>query len=136
MEETIEFLKSFHFTNAAWVLVIPVSLMGFDVLTGYLNAWLKGEVRSHRMREGLVKKFGEITILVIGKLFEFGLNLPMYIMNVISLYIILMELVSISENLDKLGVPIPKFFKKGLGNVEHTILNDDLPSNKNDKKEG
>lgn len=135
MEETIEFLKSFHFTNAVWVLLIPVSLMGFDVLTGYLNAWLKGEVESYRMREGLVKKVGEITILVIGKLFEFGLNLPTYIMNVISLYIILMELVSISENLDKLGVPIPKFFKKGLGKVEHTILHDDL-STQNDEKEG
>ena len=69
MEETIEFLKSFHFTNAVWVLLIPVSLMGFDVLTGYLNAWLKGEVKSYRMREGLVKKVGEITILVIGKRF-------------------------------------------------------------------
>lgn len=135
MEETIAFLKSFHFTNAVWVLLIPVSLMGFDVLTGYLNAWLKGEVKSYRMREGLVKKVGEITILVIGKLFEFGLNLPTYIMNVISLYIILMELVSISENLDKLGVPIPKFFKKGLGKVEYTIFNDDLPD-KNDEKEG
>lgn len=136
MEETMEFLKSFHFTNAVWVLLIPVSLMGFDVLTGYLNAWLKGEVKSYRMREGLAKKVGEITILVIGKIFEFGINLPTYIMNMISLYIILMELVSISENLDKLGVPIPKFFKKGIGKIEDTVLNDDISDKNNKNKEG
>ena len=69
MEEAINFLKGFHFTNAIWVLTIPVILMTLDVLTGYLNAWVKSEVRSCRMREGLVKKFGEIVILVIGKLF-------------------------------------------------------------------
>lgn len=121
MEETIEFLKSFEFTNAVWVLAIPLALMGLDVLTGYLNAWVKGEIKSHRMREGLVKKFGEITILVIGKLFEYGIKLPTYVMNLVSFYVIIMELVSITENLVKLGVPIPKFFTKGLGK-----LNDDL----------
>lgn len=135
MEEAIEFLERFHFTNAIWVLVIPVCLMGIDILTGYLNAWVKGEVRSYRMREGLVKKCGEILILVIGKLFEFGLGLPVYLMNLISLYIILMELVSIAENLDKMGVPIPKFFKKGLGDLQDTIQNEDL-TNENKKKEG
>ena len=136
MEEAIEFLESFHFTNAMWVLLIPISLMGIDVFTGYLNAWRKGEVKSYRMREGLVKKCGEIMILVIGKLFEFGLGLPDYIMNLISLYIILMELVSIAENLDKMGVPIPHFFRKGLGKLNDTIQNDELPIDRKDEKEG
>lgn len=130
MEETLEFLKSFHFTNAVWVLLIPMTLMGIDVITGYLNAWIKGEIKSYRMRQGLVKKVGEISILVIGKLFEFGLSLPKYLMNLISFYIIIMELVSISENLVKIGVPIPKFFRKGLGKLEDTIVNDDLPKKK------
>lgn len=126
MEEAIEFLEKFHFTNAIWVLLIPLTLMLIDVLTGWLNAWLKGEIKSYRMREGLVKKCGEIMILIIGELFEFGLGLPMYIMSLISLYIIMMELVSIAENLDKMGVPIPHFFKKGLGKLNDTIQNDDL----------
>lgn len=134
MEETMAFLKSFHFTNAVWVLLIPVSLMGLDVITGYLKACIKHEVRSSRMREGLAKKFGEITILIIGKLFEYGLGIPTYIMNIISLYIIIMELVSIAENLDKMGVPIPKFVKKRLGDVEEKMLND-APNSKDDGKE-
>lgn len=137
MEETMTFLKSFHFTNAVWVLLIPVTLMGIDVITGYLKACVKHEVKSSRMREGLAKKFGEITILIIGKLFEYGLGIPKYILNIISLYIIIMELVSIAENLDKMGVPIPKFVKKRLGDIEDTVMNDDLPDKKDSKeKEG
>lgn len=126
MEEAINFLKGFHFTNAVWVLTIPVTLMSIDVVTGYLNAWVKGEVKSCKMREGLVKKFGEIVILVIGKLFEFGLSLPSYIMNLISLYIVAMELLSITENLNKMGVPIPKFFRRGIGELTSTIQNEDF----------
>lgn len=126
MEEAINFLKGFHFTNAVWVLTIPVTLMTIDVVTGYLNAWVKGEVKSCKMREGLVKKFGEIVILVIGKLFEFGLSLPAYIMNLISLYIVAMELLSITENLNKMGVPIPKFFRRGIGELTNTIQNEDF----------
>lgn len=134
MEEAIKFLETFHFTNAVWVLVIPLSLMLIDVLTGWLNAWLKGEVKSYRMREGLVKKCGEIMILIIGELFEFGLGLPVYIMSLISLYIILMELVSIAENLDKMGVPIPRFFSKGLGKLNETIQHEDLPNKSKETK--
>lgn len=135
MEETMDFLKSFQFTNAVWVLLIPVSLIGFDVITGYLKAYVKREIKSSRMREGLVKKFGEIVILLIGKIFEFGLDIPKPIMNIVSLYIIIMELVSITENLDEMGVPIPKFLKKRLDDVEDKILNDD-PNAKDDEKEG
>ena len=36
-----------------------------------------------------------------------------------------MELISICENLDKMGVPIPKFIKKALRNAEYKIQNDD-----------
>lgn len=133
MEDVIELLKNFHFTNAIWVLMIPVSLMGIDVLTGYLTAWIRHDVKSARMRQGLVKKCGEIFVLIIGKIFEYGLGLPAIIMNAISFYIILMELVSVTENLDKMGVPIPKFFKSGLHKINDTVQNEDLP---NKKEEG
>lgn len=134
MEDVINLLKDFHFTNAIWVLTIPISLMGIDVLTGYLNAWIHHDVKSYRMRQGLVKKCGEMLVLIIGKLFEWGLGLPTMIMNAISSYIILMELVSITENLDAIGVPIPKFFKKGLYKISDKIQNEDLP-NTDDKEE-
>jgi hypothetical protein len=41
-----------------------------------------------------------------------------------------MELVSIFENLDKMGVPIPKFVKKALRNASYKLENEDNPLNK------
>lgn len=125
MDNAIELLKSLKFTNAFWVLIAPLVLMGADVVTGYLSAWVKGKVKSCVMRSGLVKKFGEITVLCLGKMFEFALGLPEIVMTVISGYIILMELVSIMENLIKMGVSVPKFVQKALTQTANEIQNDD-----------
>lgn len=134
MDNAIELLKSLRFTNALWVIMVPLVLMGLDVITGYLSAWVKHEVKSCVMRKGLVKKFGEITVLCIGKLFEVALELPSLVMSMISGYIILMELVSIMENLIKMGVPVPKFVRKALTQTANEIQNDD-PTKTNGKEE-
>lgn len=114
-------LESVKFVNEVWVFIIPGVLMAIDILTGSLNAWAKSNFKSFKMREGLVKKCGEITILAIGQLFTIGLVLPTYIMSAISFYIIFMELISICENLQKMGVPIPKFIKKALDDTEKAL---------------
>lgn len=112
-----------QFTNAYWVLFLPCALMVLDVLTGVTHAWMTGHLKSYRMREGLGRKAGELTILVMGALFTAAISLPPYIMGFFSLYIVVMELVSICENLKKLGIPIPKFVDRALGNIENKIQN-------------
>lgn len=112
-----------QFTNAYWVLFLPCALMALDVLTGVTHAWMTGHLKSYRMREGLGRKAGELTILVMGALFTAAISLPPYIMGFFSLYIVVMELVSICENLKKLGIPIPKFIDRALGNIENKIQN-------------
>jgi phage-related holin len=67
------------------------------------------------MREGLGRKCGELIALIAFELLTVGLNLPKYIITGISVYIIFMELVSLLENLEKLGVPLPSFVHKALG---------------------
>lgn len=84
------------------------------------------------MRAGLGKKIGEIVIIVIGELFSYGVGLPEYIINGVILYIVFMEFMSILENLDKLGVPIPKNIKKALNNISE----DDLQKLAEKLKEG
>lgn len=111
--------------------------MAIDILTGSLNAWAKSAFKSFKMREGLVKKCGEITILAIGQLFTVGLVLPTYIMSGISFYIIFMELISICENLQKMGVPIPKFIKKALDDTEKALEEkESVNSKKEDTDDG
>lgn len=116
-----DFIKNINFASATWVFAIPTALMAIDCITGLLNAWAKDEIKSAKMRQGLVKKFGEIVILVMGEMFTAGFTLPSYIMSGVSAYVIFMEFVSICENLDKMGVPIPRFIKKSLDTAQDAI---------------
>lgn len=118
-------LQLFQSTNNYRVLIVPFALIVFDYITGISHAWATGHLKSYRMREGLNKKVGEITMIIIGCLFNWALNVPKYVIYGIVLYVIIMELISICENLDKMGVPIPKFIKKALRNAEYKIQNDD-----------
>lgn len=120
-----EMLQMFQSTSNYRVLIVPFALMVFDFITGISHAWATGHLKSYRMREGLNKKVGEITMIIIGCLFNWALNVPKYVIYGIVLYVIIMELISICENLDKMGVPIPKFIKKALRNAEYKIQNDD-----------
>lgn len=121
MNTLSEVMENVKFVNEVWVFVIPGILMAIDILTGSLNSWSKGDFKSYKMRQGLVKKCGEVTILGIGELFTIGMILPTYIMSGISFYIIFMELISICENLQKMGVPIPKFIRKALSDTEKAL---------------
>lgn len=132
METLKDLVTQFNFQNETYVVVIPLILMCLDIMTGLINAWIKGEVDSSKLRKGLGKKLGEIICILIGEIFVVGFGLTAYIAAGVSIYIIVMELISICENLEKLGVPIPKFIKKALM-VANTEINED--GKKDDTKE-
>ena len=119
-------LDRIHFTSGLWVLLLPLALMGLDIITGLVKAWSNEDFKSKKMRTGLSKKIGEIAIIVIGELFQYSLTLPTYIMTCVSLYISFMELMSNVENLNELGVPLPAFLTKVLQSVDDSLKNDDL----------
>lgn len=131
MEEIKELLNTFHFTNDIWTVMLPVILMAIDIITGITNAWIKNELNSSVLRKGLGKKLGEITAILIGEIFVIGFGLTSLVADGISLYVIIMELISICENLEKLGVPIPKFIKNALATANKDIKDDE----KDDKEE-
>lgn len=131
MEGFLELVSQFRFRNEIWVLFIPLALMAIDVVTGIVKAWVNKDFKSAVMRTGLGKKAGEIVILVVGELVSYGLLLPAAVMNGVSFYIIFMEAVSVLENVDKLGVPIPKFVKDAINNVDSTLQGTDK-ENRND----
>lgn len=126
METTLEILSNFHFRNEFWVLFLPVGLMGVDFLTGLLYAWNTGSFKSKKMRAGLTKKVGEILILIIGELLSYGLNIPGVIMDGISAYILIMEGMSIFENLKKMGVPIPAFVSKAISVIDAALKEEEV----------
>lgn len=131
--ETFKELGQLKFTKELWLFIIPGTLMLIDFLTGLINAWVKKEIKSSKMREGLGKKCGESFVLIIGQIFTVGISLPVYFLVGLSGYIILMELISICENLDKLGVPVPGWIKKSLKSYRDKIQNDPNNQREEDK---
>lgn len=125
MEEILQVASQFHFRNELWVLFIPLGLMAVDVFTGIIKAWAHNDFQSAIMRAGLAKKAGEIMILVVGELMAYGLMLPNIIMNCVSFYIIFMEVMSILENADELGIPVPKFVRDVINNVDDKLQHGD-----------
>ena len=124
--EIINIVKALNFTSFVWMITLPTAMMAFDVVTGLIKAWINHDFQSAIMRAGLAKKAGELLIIVMGLLFTHGMGLPTYILSCVSLYIILMELMSIVENLDKIGCPLPKALKDVINNVGHSIQEDDI----------
>ena len=125
MEEIIRFVEQFNFRNEWWVLFTPLIFMAVDIVTGVAKAWVGKRFKASVMRAGLGKKAGEIAVLVIGELLSYALVLPDIVMSLTSFYIIFMEFVSICENVDELGVPIPKFVKDVINNANEQLQHGD-----------
>lgn len=120
-----EILTHLQFTSPTWVYALPLILMGVDILTGLVNACFKEKnFQSSVMRAGLTKKVGEISIIVVAIVCTYGLGIPTAVMKAIVAYIVFMELMSIFENADKMGVPLPKFVKDLVNNINDSIQND------------
>lgn len=124
--ELLEVFKELHFQSMFWLLMLPSAMMAIDVITGLMGAWIRKDFQSTKMRSGLAKKAGELLVILIGILFTYGMGIPQQILSCISLYIILMELMSVIENLDQLGVPVPKVIKDVINNVGTAVRDDEM----------
>lgn len=110
-----ELIQNIHFTNIWWAILAPMILIIIDVLTGLVIAWRNGDFKSSIMRTGLSKKFGELVYVLVGILTKFALGTELILYFAVG-YICLMELSSLAENCEKLGVPINSKLKDKLNN--------------------
>ena len=122
----MDLLRELHFAGKVWILLLPCVCMAFDILTGLLFAWVSKTFQSARMRAGLAKKVGELSYIILGCVAAYALGIPLYIAMAISVYIDFMELMSIMENCDHLGVPLPGFVRRVVNNVNQSLQEDDL----------
>ena len=63
----------------------------------------------------------EMVIIFLTALICFVLQMPHQVIVVVAFYMVLMETISIMENLDKIGVPIPSWIEKSLNNVADSV---------------
>ena len=123
MEELLQFVSQFDFRNEWWVLITPLIFMGVDIITGVVKAWVNKNFEASIMRTGLGKKAGEVAILIAVELLSYALNLPDIVKNCVSFYIIFMEVMSVLENANALGIPIPKFVRDAINNANDQLQN-------------
>lgn len=106
-----------HFATKSFVLIVPMILMLVDILTGFVNAWRNHDIQSSKLRDGIVHKFGEIIIIVLAIFLQFSIGLPKEVTMFASVYIIIMEIISILENVSKMGVQVPEWLTRRLKNA-------------------
>ena len=106
-----------HFANSAYIILVPAVLMVIDIIVGILNAWKSKAIKSSKLRDGIVHKFDELIIIIVALFLQFTLGLPREIPVFSATYIIIMELISILENLSMSGVKVPEWVTKRLANA-------------------
>ncbi len=105
-----------------WMIVLIV-IMALDYITGMMASAMKKEISSKKGLLGILKKTSYLLVVCVatavdwifihtGGIFEIELPQKMTVTIIICIWLIINELISILENLDKMSVPLPRFLKK------------------------
>ena len=111
------FIQLFLKTEIRRVLLIMAIVIVIDIVTGLINAFLQKELNSTKMREGLVKKFYEFVIVLIGYLLDVLLSTGTTVCIAVALFYVIEEMLSIIENTSKY-VPYPEIITKTLDKLK------------------
>ena len=98
------------------IYLVVLGFILFDVLTGFIKGLTKEGINSTALRQGLYHKLSEI-LAVVGsgglgyaiKYLDLGFEVPL--LQGVSVYICVMELISIIENLCQINPQLTRFFK-------------------------
>lgn len=113
-------LSNVSYASVQWLFLLPIIGIAVDIVTGWIQASVNGTWDSTKMRKGLYRKGGEILIVIFAYLMERGIPAlqELHIARFISLYVVLMEILSVIENLDQAGIPIPVFLHDRLKKIK------------------
>lgn len=101
--------------NLLWIALISGIIL--DFITGIMKAYKKdGRILSSKLRDGGFKKCGIILVCIMSLgLSELFSDTYFIISNGVLCYYVYTEIVSVTENLNALGVPLPPILSKILG---------------------
>lgn len=118
---SMDIIYSIHFANNYWILALPAIFAVSDVITGFLQAQINGTKNSSIMRKGLYRKCGELGVILLVWVTCIALALPVKYPAAVAIYVCIMEALSILENLQRMGVPIPDFITKKAKEIDDEI---------------
>ena len=115
-------------------IIVLMAMMIIDYLSGMSAAWSEGTLSSKVGAKGIVKKVGYMALIavamgvdyliysgIVAANIEVGYN--MWFGLLVAVWLIINEMISILENLGRLGVPIPEFLKKIISRLK-TVNNE------------
>lgn len=102
-----QIINSLNFTTIFWQAGATLIFMIVDIISGIIQAIINKNLDSQKMREGILRKSLLILVVILSFIAQYAFNIPA-ISKVVCIYIILMEVISIFENLKKAGVDLGK----------------------------
>jgi len=113
-------------------IIILIVAMIIDYVTGMMSAWLNSELSSKKGIKGIVKKISYLALVAVAMIVDWLICCGLQQINVdikytvffavlVAVWLIINELISVLENLAKMGVPIPNFLKKLINRLKTTI---------------
>lgn len=126
----MDIIYSVHFSKSYWIIALPAIMALSDVITGLIQAQITGTKRSSIMRKGLYRKLGELGAILLVWVTCIAIELPIKYPATVSIYVCLMEALSILENLRAAGVRIPDFVTQKAKEIDDEINHGSGPKEK------
>ena len=98
------------------IVILVVAFICLDIITGLLKAVYEKNLESECIRKGLIHKTGEILAVAVAFLIEYSqtvilsINFDIPIVKGVCIYIILMEILSVLENICVINPQLRKVF--------------------------
>ena len=102
-----QIINSLNFTNIFWQGGATLLFMIGDIVSGLIQAIINKNLDSQKMREGLLRKILLILVVILSFIFQYAFGIPQ-ISKIVCIYIVIMEIISIFENLKKSGINLGK----------------------------
>lgn len=107
MENLQYFIQNLDFTNTLWQVGTTLFFMLGDIISGVVSAIILKNLDSQKMREGLLRKVLLILIVLLGFVVGGAFKIT-FVSKAVCIYIIVMETISILENVKKAGIDLGK----------------------------
>lgn len=113
-------------------IIVLAVVMVIDYITGMVSAWHNSELSSKKGLFGIVKKLCYLALVCVGMgvdwliysgMVQIGIttNYTIFFGILVAIWLIINELISILENLNRIGVPLPKFITSVVKKLKNTV---------------
>ena len=113
-------------------IIMLICAMIIDYITGMLAASYNSELSSKKGIRGIVKKVGYLALVLASMIIDWlisqglqqiniNLHYSVFFAVLVAVWLIINELISVLENLSRIGVPIPNFMKKLINRLKTTV---------------